>query len=90
MHDHCPLQSACWIIATYNSSVLFLHVHAVFTSPLLGQTCYLELARGFTYTLHANPPCNGDQRATPEVLKGPPMSSLHLVLTHLSLKLKMG
>ncbi len=50
--------------------------------------CYVELARGFAYTLHINPPRNGGQRAVPEVLKGPSMSFLHLVPTHLLLKLE--
>ncbi len=91
VYDHCPLQSTCWI-----SSILISHVHAVFTSrsvadlASLGQTCFLELARGFTYTVHVNPPRDGGPRAIPEVLKGPPMSFLHLVLTHLLLKLKRG
>ncbi len=55
---------------------------------LLGQTCYLKLARGFAYTLHVNPPRDGGQRAVPEVLKGPSMSFYNLVSTHLLLKLE--
>ncbi len=77
MYDHCPLQSVC---ATYNSSILTFHVHVVFTSRAvvhlasLGHTCYLELARGFTYTLHVSSP-RGGPRAIPEVLEYPPCPS---------------
>jgi hypothetical protein len=42
---------------------------------LLGQTCYLELAQGFTYTLHVKPPPDGSQRAIPEALKDLPCPS---------------
>jgi hypothetical protein len=63
----------------YNSSILIFHVHVVLTSSAavvhpasLGHTCYLELAHGFTYTLHVSPPRDGGPRAIPEVLKGPP------------------
>ncbi len=96
MFDHCPLQSTCWIIATYNSSILIFHVHVVFTScsvvllASLGQMCYFKLACGFKYTLHVNPPRDGGPRAIPEVLKGHPMSFLHLVSAHLLLKFKRG
>jgi|LakMenE18May11ns_1017448.scaffolds.fasta_scaffold9655040_2 hypothetical protein len=48
-------------------------------SDSLGHTCYLELARGTTYTLHVSPPRDGGPRAVPVVLKGPPMSFYHLV-----------
>jgi hypothetical protein len=89
--DHCPQQTACRIIsATYNSSSLILfHIHIVLSKLLLsaslGHTCYLELARGTTYTLHVSPPCDGDPRAIPVVLKGPPMSFFNLVSIHLKL-----
>jgi hypothetical protein len=68
------------------------HAHSNKTKhfPSLGQTCYLELACGFTYTLHISPPRDGGTRAIPEVLKGPPMSFLHLFSAHLLLKLKKG
>ncbi len=77
-------------MATYNSSSFILfHVHVVLSKLLLsaslGHTCYLELARGITYTLHISPPRDGDLRAIPVVLKGPPMSFFNLVSIHLKL-----
>ncbi len=45
--------------------VLIFHVRrthsllALMLVSLLGPTCYLELARGFTYTLHVSPPRDG-------------------------------
>jgi hypothetical protein len=41
-------------------------------SRSLSQTCYLELARGFIYTLHVSPHCDGAHVLIPEALKGPP------------------
>jgi hypothetical protein len=97
MYNHCPLQSTCWILAMFNSSIRFsphcphiLHVLSRSRLASLGQTCYLELARGSTYTLHVSPPRNGGRHAVPEVLKGPSMSFLHLVLGHLLLRLLKG
>jgi hypothetical protein len=96
MYDHRPLQSTCWILATFNSSICFSPhpsiLHGLSRSRLvsLGQTCYLELARGSTYTLHVSPPHDGGQRAVPEVLKGPSMSFLHLVSARLLLRLLKG
>ncbi len=49
---------------------------------------YLELARGFTYTLHIGPLRDGGPCAVPVVLKGPSISFFHLVSVHLLLQLK--
>jgi hypothetical protein len=62
--------------------VLVFHVHrtrifhVLMLISLPGQTCYLELARGFTYTLHVGPPRDGAHVLTPDALKGPPTSFL--------------
>jgi hypothetical protein len=48
---------------------------------LLGPTCYLELARGFTYTLHVSPPRDGAHVLVPGTLKGPPTSFLRCLDT---------
>jgi hypothetical protein len=80
-NHYCPLQSTCWVITTYNSSILIFHIHIVFTScavvhlASLGQTCYLELARGFTYTLHVSHHSRWGPACYLEVLKGPPCPS---------------
>jgi hypothetical protein len=52
----------------------FPRARSLLLSDPLGHTCYLELARGLTYTLHVSPPRDGDPRAVPVDLKGPPMS----------------
>ncbi len=43
---------------------------------LPGPACYLELARGLTYTLHVSPPRDGAYVLVPGTLKGPPTSFL--------------
>ncbi len=67
--------------------VLVFHVHhtrifhVLTLISLPGPTCYLELARGFTYTLHVGPPRDGAHVLTPDTLKGPPMSFLQCLDT---------
>ncbi len=74
---------------TPRKTVLILIFHVRRTRSLLvlmlvllpGPACYLELARGFTYTLHVSPPRNGAHVLVPGTLKGPPMSFLRCLDT---------
>ncbi len=59
---------------------------ALMLVSLLGPTCYLELARGSTYTLHVSPPRDGVHVLVLVPFKGLPRPSLD-VSTHLLLKL---
>jgi hypothetical protein len=78
-----PRSTVLFALTHPRSLHVLSHSHLVSS----GQTCYLELAHGSTYTLHVSPPHNGGPHAVPEVLKGPLMSFLHLVLVHLLLRL---
>jgi hypothetical protein len=94
VYDHCPLQSAYWL--------KILHVQQ-FCSHLprprspqvpswccpasLGHMCYLEVAGGFTYTLHVSPPRDGACVLSPWALKDHPCPSF-ISRWHLLLRLK--
>jgi hypothetical protein len=57
--DHCPLPTACRIdirhVHQFKSHLVPRARSNLLLSASLGHTCYLELARGFTYTLHVAP-----------------------------------
>ncbi len=71
MLDHCHVQQFYSLFPSPRS----LHVLSCFHHASLGQTCYLELSRGFTYTLHISPLAMGARVLFPRSLKDPPCPS---------------
>jgi hypothetical protein len=76
------------VLFSFSTSHIVTSQAVVPLAPL-SHTCYLELARGYTNTLHISPPRDGGLSAIPEVLKKPHKSFLHVSVL-LLFKLERG
>jgi hypothetical protein len=83
VYDHCPLQSACRLnirhVQQFNSQLLprpHIPTSQAASIHSLSHTCYLELARGLSSTLHVGPPRDGGPLVIPVVLR----RTIHVLL----------